>query len=97
MLWNLYTLTLCGQQNCVRLQRLLDYGVALSILKHGDYTLEQGQISKDVRLSSFCHTEQVKVKLAQITQNGHLLSSHWQILHNCTHIHSQHNLLHLSN
>ena len=28
---NLFNLTLCGQQNCVRLQRLLDYGVTLTI------------------------------------------------------------------
>ena len=32
--WNLYNPTLCGQQSCVRLQRLLDYGVTVTLVLH---------------------------------------------------------------
>ena len=36
--WSLYTPTLYGQEYCVRLQRLSDYGETLSILSYGDCT-----------------------------------------------------------
>ena len=35
--WDLYNPTLCGQQNCVRLQRLLDYQEILSMVYCGDH------------------------------------------------------------